>query len=86
MTMVGVDIIDEAGEAFQRDRLGIYDAYPVADLADMPADVEQSLDKIEFNCMTAVAARRFDSIPPDAFAGEYHLVSSQSWEGVHFYG
>jgi hypothetical protein len=78
-TIVGVDIIDEAAEAAQRDRPGIYDAYHVADLTDIPANVEQSLGKIDFNCMTIVAALGFGDIPPDAFAGGYNLVSSRSW-------
>jgi hypothetical protein len=77
--IVGIDIIDEAAEAAQRDRPGIYDAYHVADLTDMPADVEQSLEKKDFNCMTVVAALGFGDIPPDAFAGGYNLVSSQGW-------
>ncbi len=77
--IVGIDIIDEAAEAAQRDRPGIYDAYHVADLTDMPLDVEHSLEKIDFNCMTVVAALGFGDIPPDAFAGGYNLVSSQGW-------
>ncbi|MCP4749229.1 MAG: methyltransferase domain-containing protein [Desulfobacteraceae bacterium] len=77
--IVGVDIIDEAAEAVQRDRPGIYDAYHVADLTDMPPDVEQSLKKIDFNCMTVVAALGFGDIPPDAFASGYNLVSAQGW-------
>lgn len=78
-TIVGVDIIDEAAEAVQRDRPGIYDAYHVTDLTDMPSDVEQSLEMINFNCMTVVAALGFGDIPPDAFASGYNLVSSKGW-------
>jgi hypothetical protein len=77
--IVGIDIIDEAAEAAQRDRPGIYDAYHVTDLTDMPSDVEHSLKKMDFNCMTVVAALGFGDIPPDAFAGGYNLVSSQGW-------
>lgn len=77
--IVGIDIIDEAAEAALRDRPGIYDAYHVADLTDMPPDVEHSLEKIDFNCMTVVAALGFGDIPPDAFASGYNLVSAQGW-------
>ncbi len=77
--IVGIDIIDEAAEAAQRDRPGIYDAYHVTDLTDMPPDVENALKKIDFNCMTVVAALGFDDIPPDAFASGYNLVSAQGW-------
>jgi predicted TPR repeat methyltransferase len=77
--IVGIDIIDEAAEAAQRDRPGIYDAYHVTDLTDMPPDVERSLEKADFNCMTVVAALGFGDIPPDAFASGYNLVSAQGW-------
>ncbi len=77
--IVGIDIIDQAAEAAQRDRPGIYNAYHVADLTDMPPDVIHSLEKIDFNCMTVVAALGFGDIPPDAFASGYNLVSAQGW-------
>jgi SAM-dependent methyltransferase len=78
-TIVGIDIIDEAADAVQRDRPGIYDAYHVADLTDMPSDVKHSLKKIDFNCMTVVAALGFGDIPPDAFASGFNLVDEQGW-------
>lgn len=77
--IVGVDIIEEAAEAVQRDRPGIYDDYYVMDLTDMPSDVEQSLETIDFNCMTVVAALGFDDIPPEAFACGYNLTTSPAW-------
>jgi SAM-dependent methyltransferase len=77
--IVGIDIIGEAAQAAQRDRPGIYDAYHVADLTDMPSDMETSLEKIDFNCMTVVAALGFSDIPTDAFASGYNLVSPQGW-------
>lgn len=78
-TIVGVDIIDEAAKAVQRDRPGIYDDYHVADLTGMPPEVEQSLEDGDFNCMTVVAALGFGDIPPEAFARGYNLISSQGW-------
>jgi hypothetical protein len=77
--IVGVDIIQEAAHAVERDRPGIYDSYHVADLTDMPSDILQSLEEIEFNCMTVVAALGFGDIPPAAFARGYNFVSSQGW-------
>jgi SAM-dependent methyltransferase len=78
-TIVGIDIIDEAADAVQRDRPGLYDAYHVADLTDLPPGVERSLETIDFNCMTVVAALGFGDIPPDAFASGYNMVSEQGW-------
>jgi hypothetical protein len=77
--IIGIDILDEAAEAAQRDRPGIYKAYHVTDLTDMSPDVEDSLTNIDFNCMTVVAALGFEDIPPDAFASGYNLVSAQGW-------
>jgi len=77
--VVGVDIIDEAAEALERDRPGIYKDYFVTDLTDLPPDVEQSLKEDEFNCMTVVAALGFDDIPPAAFARGFNLISSPGW-------
>ncbi len=78
-SITGIDIIDEAADAAQRDRPGVYDDYHVADLTDLPSDIEQSLKETDFNCMTVVAALGFGDIPPDAFAGGFNLVSSQGW-------
>lgn len=77
--IVGVDIIEEAAEAAQRDRPGLYSNYHVADLTDLPSEDERALKEFEFNCMTVVAALGFDDIPPAAFASGYNLVSSEAW-------
>jgi len=77
--VVGVDIIEEAAQALERDRPGIYKDYFVADLTDLPSTVERSLAEDDFNCMTVVAALGFDDIPPAAFAQGFNFVSSPGW-------
>jgi len=77
--VVGVDIIDEAAQALERDRPGIYKDYFVADLTNLPPNVERSLAEDEFNCMTVVAALGFDDIPPAAFAQGFNFVASPGW-------
>jgi SAM-dependent methyltransferase len=77
--VVGVDIIEEAAEALERDRPGLYKDYFVADLTDLPPDVEQSLAGDDFNCMTVVAALGFDDIPPAAFAQGFNFIQSPGW-------
>lgn len=72
--IVGVDIIEEAAEATERDRPGIYDDYFVVDLTDIPADDQRALEEHRFNCLTSVAALGFGDIPPEAFAAAYNLV------------
>ncbi len=77
--IVGIDIIDEAAAAAERDRPDIYAEYHVADLTRLSSGVERALDQYDFNCMTVVAALGFDDIPPEAFASGYNLVSSPAW-------
>jgi len=78
-SVVGVDIIEEAAEAAQRDRPGVYEKYFVADLTDLPADVVDQLEQTELNCLTTVAALGYGDIPPAAFARAYNLISTPGW-------
>ncbi len=78
-SMVGVDIIEEAGEAAERDRPGLYEDYFVLDLTQIPDDARARLEAKGFNCLTSVAALGFGDIPPRAFAEAYNLVSDGGW-------
>jgi SAM-dependent methyltransferase len=73
-SIVGVDIIEEARMAAERDRPGVYEDYLVLDLTNMPPDVKRRLDGHGFNCLVTVAALGFGDIPPNAFAEAYNLV------------
>ncbi len=77
--VVGVDIIQEAADAATRDRPGVYDAYHVADLTDLPTDVEQSLRNERCNCLCCVAALGFGDIPVAAFVAALNLIDSDGW-------
>ena len=73
-TIVGVDIIEAAAEATERDRPGVYDDYLVLDLTDIPPAAQRALETRRFNCLVTVAALGFGDIPPEAFAAAYNLV------------
>ena len=73
-TIVGVDIIEEAATAAERDRPGIYDDYLVLDLTAIPSDTHTQMRDRRFNCLVTVAALGFGDIPPEAFASAYNLV------------
>jgi len=73
-SVVGVDIIQAAAEATDRDRPDAYEDYFVLDLTDIPQDALEDLQARGFNCMTTVAALGFGDIPPDAFAAAFNLV------------
>ncbi len=72
--IVGVDIIEEAAEAAERDRPDVYDDYKVIDLTDIPDADHRDLREHSFNCLTTVAALGFGDVPPDAFTAAYNLV------------
>ncbi len=72
--IVGVDIIEEAAMAAERDRPGVYDEYHVVDLTAMPQETQDDLASRDLNCMVSVAALGFDDIPPDAFAEAYNVI------------
>jgi SAM-dependent methyltransferase len=78
-SIVGVDIIPEAAEAAERDRPGIYDAYHVIDLTEMPEQLHDELEQRRFNCLTTVAALGFGDMPPEAFAAAYNLIDDGAW-------
>jgi predicted TPR repeat methyltransferase len=78
-SVVGVDIIEEAAEAAERDRPDVYDDYVVADLTDLPPDAERSLAARGFSCMTTCAALGFGDIPPLAFAIALNLLADDAW-------
>jgi SAM-dependent methyltransferase len=78
-SIIGVDIIDEAAEAAQRDRPDVYENYFIEDLCNLDSDSREILESSEFNCLTCVAALGFDDIPPAAFASGYNLLSDDAW-------
>jgi DNA-binding MarR family transcriptional regulator/2-polyprenyl-3-methyl-5-hydroxy-6-metoxy-1,4-benzoquinol methylase len=77
--MVGVDIIDEAAEAAQRDRPGLYDNYHVIDMTRLSRSEQQELEAYRFNCLTCVAALGFGDIPIEAFTQAYNLIEPDGW-------
>ena len=77
--IVGVDLLEEAKEAAERDRPGLYDAYHALDLTELDADVREELEGRGFNCLTCVAALGFGDIPSDAFRAAYDLVAPGGW-------
>jgi hypothetical protein len=75
----GVDIIEEAAQAQERDRPGVYHDYLVCDLTDLTPAQSHRLTSCQLNCMTTVAALGFADIPPAAFARAYNFISSPGW-------
>lgn len=77
--MVGVDIIEAAAEATQRDRPGVYADYRVVDMTRLSQGDQRELAGYGFNCLTCVAALGFGDIPTEAFANAYNLIKPGGW-------
>jgi SAM-dependent methyltransferase len=73
-SIVGIDIIEEAAAAAERDRPGVYDDYRVMDLTDPEPGDDAAMAAAGFNCLTTVAALGFGDIPPNAFARAFNYV------------
>jgi hypothetical protein len=78
-TVMGIDIIEEAADATERDRPGVYEDYFVEDITRLPESVENKIENVTPNCMTVVAALGFDDMPPQAFADGYNLITTPGW-------
>ncbi|WP_141735081.1 class I SAM-dependent DNA methyltransferase [Oligoflexus tunisiensis] len=78
-SIVGLDILPDARDAAERDRPGVYDAYYVADLIDLPSPIEAELQSYKFNCLVCIAALGFGDIPPEAFLKAFRLTSPDAW-------
>lgn len=78
-SIVGVDLLEEAKDAAERDRPGLYDAYHALDMTELDAEVRSDLEGRGFNCLTCVAALGFGDMPPDAFRAAYDLVAPAGW-------
>ena len=79
---VGIDLLDEARAAAERDRPGIYQDYLVADLCNLEARDRRTLDEHRLNCLLTVAALGFGDIPPRAFATAFNALTWEGWLGM----
>jgi predicted TPR repeat methyltransferase len=77
--IVGVDIIEKAAEAAERDRPGSYDNYYVLDMATLNEGNRRELAGCRFNALTCVAALGFGDIPTEAFISAYNLIDVGGW-------
>ena len=74
--IVGLDILDEAKAAVQRDSPGVYDDYVVADLANLSSEEEKYLSRKRLDALITVAALGFGDIPPHVFVRAFNLIRS----------
>jgi len=77
--MIGVDIIQEAKMAAERDRPYVYDAYYVSDFTNISEQDREEFESWSLNCLTTVAALGFGDIPPKAFITAFNLIEPSGW-------
>ena len=77
--IVGVDILNGAKEATQRDRAGIYKDYYVMDMNELDHKDAEKLRQCRFNVLISVAALGFEDIPPKAFLNAFNLIQNAGW-------
>lgn len=82
-SIVGVDVIEEAAAAAERDRPDVYEDYLVRDFTKLSGPERRSLRSRGFNCLTTVAALGFGDIPPLAFAEAYNAVATDGWVALN---
>jgi SAM-dependent methyltransferase len=73
---VGVDIIEAAAEAAERDRPGLYDDYVVANLLEETDETREQLEGHRLNALTCVAALGFGDIPPEVFCAALRRIET----------
>lgn len=77
--IVGVDLLEEARDAAERDRPTVYEDYHALDLTELAPNQRDDLSDHKFNALACVAALGFGDVPPVAFAEAFNLVSSPGW-------
>jgi hypothetical protein len=82
-SLVGLDIIPEAGMAAERDRPCLYDQYLVADLCDLSISQRRTLSNEKFNCLCTASALGFGDIPPQAFGTAFNFIETNGWLGYN---
>lgn len=77
--IVGLDILDEARAAAQRDLPGVYASYLVDDMTQPSAQTDARLRALRPNALTCVAALGFGDIPPAAFRTAFNAIGTPGW-------
>ena len=77
--IVGLDILEEAKMAADRDRPSVYDEYYVRELGKPGVKAFGELQEWRFNCLITVAALGFGDIPPPAFREAFNYIDDGGW-------
>lgn len=77
--IVGIDILPEAKDAANRDRVGVYENYYIMDLSQINRRAVAELRRYHFNTLITVGSLGFRDIPPQAFMNAFNLIEDEGW-------
>ena len=78
-SIVGIDIIEEAAMAAQRDRPGVYSGYYIEDICNLNHEARKMLKSKRFNCLICVSSLAHGHILPDAFIHAFNFITQKGW-------
>lgn len=81
--LTGLDILESAKEAVERDKPDLYDNYYAVDLTQVPQQIEQELKSIQYNCMVVVSATGWDHIPVSGLEKALDIIVPGGWVIYH---
>ncbi|ESZ04825.1 hypothetical protein X735_32395 [Mesorhizobium sp. L2C085B000] len=82
--MVGLDIIEQARVAADRDRPGIYDGYIVADLCALSSEAKAEIASLSPNCVGVASATGWNNhIPVAGFERAFSVLEPGGWFIFH---
>ncbi|NER78233.1 MAG: class I SAM-dependent methyltransferase [Leptolyngbya sp. SIO1D8] len=77
-SIVGVDIIEEAAQATQRDHPGAYEKYYVEDLTNISFAAQKELTDRGFNCLVCCSSLSCH-FPIQGFINAFNLIKNGGW-------
>ncbi len=84
--IVGINLLEEAIDAINREQPGIYRDCYAMDMSDISKQKYSQLQKEKFNILTCGSALDFSDIPPLGFAAAYNLLVPDAWFVVNIKG
>lgn len=81
--LTGIDILNSAKEAVQRDKPGLYEEYYTVDLTKLPEQTEQELKSQNYNSMVVVSATGWDHIPVAGLEKALEIIVPGGWVIYH---
>ena len=77
--LIGLDIIQQARDAVERDRPKLYDEYYVMDISQMDECKQKILNEWNFNALVTVGALGYGDIPIQAFINAFNTIEDRGW-------